>query len=456
MDINKKITCNSVHAVLSCDDILQDILLRLPPSTIFKLILVSKRWLRVISSSSFRRCYVKRWNQNFRLLGFFVCNFLYLGRPRDGYHRPRWEPALPLLSTCKEGDDLKSSGVLKKLGYFIDCSKGVLLCGRHPKTYYVYNPMTKQQYELPEPKQFYKMLCMAFIVEEYLDDVICYKVIRAKCECKLKERNTVSVETFSSRTGTWKQSTLTCSSNFALRPRTVAMVIKGVVFWFAMWGNLAVYDPRLGDRRIALLKLPAGRLSQEHEESVLGESSDGLLQYGQSNNLGVEIWVLEDEGVDSLIYRNCTHTKNKWTLRWRLNFKVMWKQNPTFSMQCKDSQILSFLPQNSQSIFIRSGWNIFQCDLETKMVEIIYYQGRGAAISWESSKVVPYFLPAWPLSSVCQNTELWSWFLLYQLEIMCPLMYICILVCLEIMKFKLQASFCCIFKLIQQRASILL
>ncbi|KAG5087214.1 hypothetical protein JHK82_054611 [Glycine max] len=68
--------------------------------------------------------------------------------------------------------------------------------------------------------------------------------------------------------------------------RTAAMVVGGVVHWFAMWGKLAIYDPRLGDRYIALIKLPTGVLTHEHEESVLGESSDGLLQYGQSNNLG--------------------------------------------------------------------------------------------------------------------------------------------------------------------------
>lgn len=409
-------TTNSVYAVLNCDDILHEILLQIPPSTISKLIIVSKRWLHVICSSSFRRRYLSQWGQDFRLLGFFVCNFLYLGRPRDGYRRPSWEPALQFLSTCKEGDDLKLSGILKKRGYFIDCSNGIILSGTHPKTYYVYNTMTKQQYQLPEPQQFYKTLCMALIVEEYLDGDICYKVIRAKCECKLKERNTVSVETFSSKTGTWKQSTLMCSTSFALRPRTVGMVVGGVVHWFAIWGKLAIYDPRLGDRQIALVKLPEGELSLEHEESVLGESSDGLLQYGQSNNLGMEIWVLEKEaGANPSIYSNCTHLRYKWILRWRLNFKAIWKQVPSLSMHFKETQILSFLPQNSTSVFIRLGWNIILCDLETKTVEIVNYQGRGATISWESSKVVPYFLPAWPLSSSVswQHGTLLSWKLVF-------------------------------------------
>jgi hypothetical protein len=391
---------SSIYDVLNCDDIMHEILLRVPPSTISKLIFVSKRWLLVVCSSSFRRRYLTQWGQNYRHLGFFVCNFLYLGRPRDGYSRPSWEPALPFLSTCKEGDDLVRSGTLKKLGYFIDSCNGVILSGVHPKIYYVYDTMKKQRYQLPEPQQFYKTLCMALIVEEYLEGDIIYKVIRAKCETKLKERNTVSVETYSSKTGKWKQSTLMCAASFALRPRTVGMVVGGVVHWLAIWGKLAIYDPRLGDRNVALVKLPTGGLSRDHEESVLGESSDGLLQYGQSNNLGLEIWVLEKEpGVNTSIYSNCTHLRYNWIQRWRLNFKAIWKQIPTFSLYFKETQILSFLPQNSTSVFIRLGWNIFLCDLETKTAEVVNYQGRGASISWESSKVVPYFLPAWPQSS---------------------------------------------------------
>ncbi|PNY06187.1 F-box protein at5g03970-like protein [Trifolium pratense] len=391
---------SSVYAVLNCDDIMHEILIRVPPSTITKLIVVSKRWLFVVCSSSFRRRYLTQWGQNYRHLGFFVCNFLYLGRPRDGYRRPSWEPALPFLSTCKEGDDLVRSGTLKKLGYFIDSCNGVILSGVHPKIYYVYDTMKKQRYQLPEPQQFYKTLCMALIVEEYLEGDICYKVIRAKCESKLKERNTLSVETYSSKTGKWKQSTLMCATSFALRPRTVGKVVGGVVHWLAIWGKLAIYDPRLGDRNVALVKLPTGGLSRDHEESVLGESLDGLLQYGQSNNLGLEIWVLEKEpGVNTSIYSNCTHLSYNWIQRWRLNFKAIWKQIPTFSLYFKETQILSFLPQNSTSVFIRVGWNIFLCDLETKTAEVVNYQGRGASISWESSKVVPYFLPAWPQSS---------------------------------------------------------
>ncbi|PRQ41756.1 putative F-box domain-containing protein [Rosa chinensis] len=283
----EKILENDVHAALTCDDILNEILLRLPDKFIFGFILVSKRWLRVICSSSFRSDYHARWRVNFHLLGFFVCNQLYLCRRKDGMRRPKSEPALQLLRACEEGDDvcndLMSSGNCKQLGYFIDSANGLLLCGRHPLTYSVWNPINKVLFQLPQPQRFYKRLCMAFIAEDYFNDILHYKVIRANL------------------TGTWKHFTLTCSSNFSLRPWTVATVINGVVYWYATQGKIAIkesltiYDPRIGNTCIVLLKLPDGKISQDYDEFVLGESSDGLLQYGQSSKSGMEIWVLEKE-----------------------------------------------------------------------------------------------------------------------------------------------------------------
>ncbi|PQP93280.1 F-box protein [Prunus yedoensis var. nudiflora] len=109
-------------------------------------------------------------------------------------------------------------------------------------TYSVWNPITKQLCRLPQPQQYYKSLCIAFfsVTEECFDDIIHYKVIRARCDCRRDEVNTVSIETFSSVTD--------------------------------------------------------GKISQDYDECVLGEAPDGLLQYGQSSTSGMEIWVLAREG----------------------------------------------------------------------------------------------------------------------------------------------------------------
>ncbi|KAJ6744378.1 hypothetical protein OIU79_030660 [Salix purpurea] len=346
------------NAALSSDDILCEILLRVPPETVFKLIIVSKRWLHFICSPVFCQHYLKRWPLAFRMLGFFVCNNLYLGRGQNGVRRPRTEPAMPLLSTCKEGDDLKFYKILNQFGYFIDSSNGLLLCGRHPKRYFVWNPITKQHYKIPKPRVYFEDLCMAFLAEDHPSVDMCYKVIRAK----------------------------------------LATVVKGVVHWYAAQRNLAVYDPQRGERRISSIKLPG---SIDFEERVLGESFDGRLQYGWSCKAGLEIWVLEKEEPGHATSPSDGGYPNKgWKLRYRLNFKTMWRKNPTsmtkFCTRDKETQILSFLHRNSKSVCIRSGPDIFIVHLVNQKVEVVLYNGRGSSISWDFSRVAPYFRPDWP------------------------------------------------------------
>lgn len=397
----KKMVSNSVHSALACDDILTEILLRLPEKSVFKFILVSKRWLSLICNFSFRRSYEKQWGAHTRLFGFFVCNFLYIDRPQDGVRRPRHEPALPLLSTCKESDDLMSSGILRKLGYFIDYSDGLLLCGRHPRHYYVWDSVTKYRCQLPQPQKHYKYLCTAFMTEDPGEgggDIV-YRVVRANCECRVNVINTISIETFSSLTWTWKQSTLVCSSDFALSPWTVGTVINGVIHWFGTYRSLAIYDPGFGERRITSIKLPVGQLTHDYEDSILGVSSDGLLQYGQSGKLGLETWVLYKEQDDSSSpYTMDAHCEYQWKLRHKLNYKDMWKQNPNSGIRSKEPQILSFIRRNSDSVFIRLGSNIYHCNIRSKTLEVVPYHCDALSIPWDFCKVVPYFQKIWPHS----------------------------------------------------------
>ncbi|XP_010528818.1 PREDICTED: F-box protein At5g03970 [Tarenaya hassleriana] len=388
----------SVHAVLSNDDIMCDILLRLPPETIFKLILVSKRLLQVICGSYFRHAYLTKWKPSFHLVGFFICNTLYLGRRRDSARRPHSEAALPLLSTSGEGDDLEAFGALKRLGYYIDSSNGVLLCGRHPKAYYVWDPDTRKSHQLPRPRVHSEELCMAFITEECPFEGISYKVIRAKCQCRLDETKTVCIETYSSKTTTWSFSILSCQHPLSLSPWTFGRVINGVVHWYAAGGNIAIYDTNDEEKRIELVKLPS---SFNYDEQALGETSDGHLQYGCSTKSGMEIWVLEKErfGLSEPVYQ--------WNIIYKLSFKLMWRRNPTlatrFSTRTKETQLLAFIHRNSDSVFIRSDSHIFTYNSGTQTVEEVQYQGRASSFVWDFCKVVPYFRRVWPRSSLCES-----------------------------------------------------
>ena len=244
---------------------------------------------------------------------------------------------------------------------------------------------------------------MAFIVDGSPDDDICYSVVRAKCESRFDEINIVTIETFSSKTTTWSYFKHTCSSTISLSPWTSGTVIGGVIHWYAAQGNVAIYDLDHQEKHIALVKLPG---TFDFDEQVLGESSDGCLQYGWSCKAGLQIWVLEKDlcGYASLFSSNKQSNFN-WSLRYKLNFKIMWKKNPTVATKCstrsKETEILSFLPQNFESVFIRSGSNIFLYHFESERVEVIQYQGLGSSILWDFSKVVPYYRRAWPHSVLC-------------------------------------------------------
>ncbi|KAG7549414.1 F-box associated interaction domain [Arabidopsis thaliana x Arabidopsis arenosa] len=383
----------SGHEVLNSNDTMCEILLLLPPETIYKLILVSKRWLQIVASPYFRHTYLAKWNPSFELIGFLVCSSTYLGRRVDGARRPRAEPSLPLLSTSSIGDEIESSGILKKLGYYIDSSDGLLLCGRHPKAYYLWDPSTQKQQQLPRPRVHFEELCMSLITEDCPDKGFSYKVIRAESVGFTAQSTKLKVETFSSKTSTWSYSELTCPEPISLSPWTLGRVIKGVVYWHARGGKVAMYDSNSEEKRVDMIKLPK---TYDYDEQVLGETIDGCLQYGWSNKSVMEVWKLEK--VNDVL---------QWNILFKLNFKAMWKMNSVeatrYSVRTKETQLLAFLNQKSDSVFIRCETHIFIYDTETKRVEVVQYQGRKSTFVWDYCKVVPYFRRTWPCSPLFEN-----------------------------------------------------
>ncbi|CAN8257220.1 unnamed protein product [Cochlearia groenlandica] len=379
----------SIHEVFNTDDAMCEILLLLPPETLYKLILVSKKWLQIISSPFFRHAYLSKWTPRFHLIGFFVCNTMYLGKRVDGVRRPRNELSLPLLSTSGLGDEIESSGVLKKLGYYIDSSDGILLCGRHPKAYYLYDPSTKEYNQIPRHRVHFEELCMSLYTEDCPDKGYTYKVIRAECVSYLAQSTKVKVETYSSKTTTWRYSELTCPEAISLSPWTPGRVIRGIVYWYATGGKVAVYDTNSEEKLINVMKLPK---TYDYDEQVLGESADGCLLYGWSSKSLMEIWKLEK--ISNVF---------EWKIQHKLKFKSMWKMNSgeasRFNTRNKETQLLALLNKTSDSVYIRCDSHIFLCDTKTQKVEEVQYQGRSSSFVWDFCKVLPYLRPCWPSSS---------------------------------------------------------
>lgn len=94
---------------------------------------------------------------------------MYLRRS-DGVRHSSSEPSLPFFSTSRLGNDIKDSGVLQNLGYYIVSSNGFPLCtSRHPKSYYLFDSSNRKCYEIPCPRVQFREICMSLITEDCHD-----------------------------------------------------------------------------------------------------------------------------------------------------------------------------------------------------------------------------------------------------------------------------------------------
>ncbi|XP_033136087.1 F-box protein At5g03970 isoform X1 [Brassica rapa] len=287
------------------NDIMSEIFLRLPPETVYKLILVSKRWLQIISDPLFRRTYLTKWKPKSNLIGFFICKTKKSGSFKYELRRPPFEFYHPLRTIL--GDEIKS---LKQLGHYIDSSNGFILCiNQHPNPndYYLWNPSTGRRHRIPHHEVHLEYPCTSLVIEE--DGPFSYKVIRVECVNKPSAK--LKVDTFSSKTNTWTYSEMTCPEPMILILGGGGTVIGGFVYWYATGGRVAFYDTNSNEKRIGLVKLPK---IHDNEERVLTHSPDGCLQYGRSSKSVMEIWKLGK--VNGLF---------QWKLQNKVNFKVVWR-----------------------------------------------------------------------------------------------------------------------------------
>ncbi|KAK9283946.1 hypothetical protein L1049_012203 [Liquidambar formosana] len=383
-----------------CDDVLIEILLRVPVESVFRFKSVSKTWNHMLSHPSFINKYQTRLRKSsssspspFPLLGFFqgsVCRRRNL--PDQAI------PRLSFLPTCKQGMPLKSRDFMDKLGFYVGSSNGLILCGRHPNSYYVCNPVTNQWFSLPGPNKELDVdsVVIGFSYQEFFDvnDGSIrrnYKVVRVHIrENHRIKYNTLPIETYSSDTGVWKESMLTGAAPFLLVPRWPCTVVRGIFYWQACKDIVAAYDPNTVEDQLWLIKLPR---TTGHRFLVLGESPDGLLQCGMDDYPGFKIFVLNKK----LHCYNYSSIISEWTA-----INIVYHSTPEIMYSREESAIeqypnlIAFHPQNINIVYLRMGANIYWYDLQSGRIELIPYDG--VTFPCCLYKLFPYFQPDWPPS----------------------------------------------------------
>ena len=312
---------------------MSEIFLLLPPETVYKLILVSKRWLQIISDPLFRCTYLTKWKRMSKLVGFFICKTKKSGSFKYELGRlPLWVSPLASFKKNILGDEIKS---LKQLGHYVDSSNGFILCSPNPNDYYLWNQSTRRRHRIPHHEAHFEFRCTSLIVE---DRPFSYKVIIADCVNKPNAK--LKVDTFSSETNTWTYSEMTCPEPMVLILGSWGRVIGGVVYWYATGGRVAIYDTNSHKKRIGLVKLLQ---IHDNDEHVLAHSPDGCLQYRRSTKSVMEIWKLgKVKGVF------------QWKLQHKVNFKVVlgWYDDvkaERFSISRKEVKKLLAFPVRNES-----------------------------------------------------------------------------------------------------------
>ncbi|EYU43132.1 hypothetical protein MIMGU_mgv1a021348mg [Erythranthe guttata] len=293
MDSKKNIKIN--------DDLLREILVHLPPKTLFKFMTVSKKWKYIINDPTFlkfhsnkqrRRSSAVAGDDGGHLLALFQLTTKHLsGR----YRRRPSEPAMNILAVFPHGNP-EIMCVEKELGYFINSSEGLVLCGRHSSKYHVMNPVTKKWVLLPPPprhrldqdQQYYRDWTIGLMVTAWEGDKS-YIVVRAALTDDLDQQ--LPIETYSSKTGEWVPSMLFGTGEFVLHPLPGApLVANGVFHWYTYNWQIALYDPSDETGHVQLIKIPY--LDGAVSRAITRSSVDNTLWFGTINPDKIQIYKL--------------------------------------------------------------------------------------------------------------------------------------------------------------------
>ncbi|KAL2557899.1 F-box protein [Forsythia ovata] len=359
-----------------CDDVLLEILARLPPKVVFKFRCVSKRWNKIINSPFFLRSYGERRKGSFAgsLLGFmhgFMQNKTRYTYTCGNPHLPSKPPIriLPLL-----GDQIFT--VPSKLGYFISASNGLVLCGHQPMTYYVMNLLTKKWVSLPSPHSAYEVKSIELVCEESTTQLVAnYKVVRTCIPSDLEVDNKLTIQTYSSKTGKWAESILVATSN-PLSLCDPPIVLNGVFHWSVFEKYIAVYDSNdIGrENHLQMIKNPPAE--RMLVSSVFSRSSDGLLWCGYYTGLSMQIWTLPKG--ENGYKRSCNIPAKDWSLVHTVTLDSLCNDYSALSYLREelknghlDLYMLALIPWNPLIVVFRIDETIFLYNAESKSMETV-------------------------------------------------------------------------------------
>ncbi|KAL0322232.1 UNVERIFIED_CONTAM: F-box protein [Sesamum calycinum] len=263
-------------------NVVMEILVRLPPKSVFRFKSVSNTWKKIISTDPLFLCSYSRRRSSAtsdRLLAFFQLTDKEYVRP--GIPWSPYPPPMTILPVRVPDNPIATLELPKNLYYILNSSNGLILTSTLCHKFYVVNPFTFKWVSLPRLPELSVLTreesSTGIMCEDNLNELKAnYIVVRAITPL---ENDIMSIQTYSSRTGKWAESMLVATGNFALQPQA-ATVANGVFHWIAYNWTIAVYDPNDHVKNhVQLIQMPNSISNEEdfHMPTITRTTADNVL-----------------------------------------------------------------------------------------------------------------------------------------------------------------------------------
>ncbi|XP_059638975.1 F-box protein At3g26010-like, partial [Cornus florida] len=401
-------------------EVFDEILQRLPLKDIHRCKCVSKRWLNWISSPYFVRSYIQfettinpspplalfyqvdahspnsvDFNPNLKPnpneIGISFTSEMPIFSQSRGFSLNFLPHPNPLVSSstavaAATADDQQQqpAGGLGDHLRLLASNNGLVLCSpsvTSHRVYYVCNPLTMQWVELPPPPTFQKHIHFGFTTRIDVEDFkkSSFRVVRICSGDKLVlvHRNTLNLEIFSSETGTWTESLISCPHE-PFFGSFCAVDYKGMLYWRfkSIFFGFDPYNPSHPHRPIDMPKGYHAR-NCKHAQGVC----NGHLMFAQFGGYTLTIWELND---------NYSSDSVEWSVVHKLQLKVQSLLSPL--------TVVAFHPFDRDILCLWSPGCIMDCNMRRSKFETSCRIAHSRASNFLHHLVSPFVLPGWPTS----------------------------------------------------------
>ncbi|CAL5343821.1 unnamed protein product [Camellia sinensis] len=231
---------SAAEQVAANDDLLIEILTRLPLTSLPKFKSVSKHWLSLITSPYFAR--IRNLNPN-------IISGLLL---HSSTHKLVPDLDFIPLETIENPTLFPSLSAIR----IINSCKGLICCENEQK-YHILNPTTKQFTSLPEPCAALGNLSLAFDPSRSPH----YKVVHVWCTNydsfseSYTDQSYFQIEIYSSETGSWKASGEPFVADMFMYVHG-GVYWNGAINWFCNWGDSLYFN--VDEERLGVLPMIGG------------------------------------------------------------------------------------------------------------------------------------------------------------------------------------------------------